>query len=247
MVSQATTINKAAEIARISRIFDFILLLPILLVIIGSYHLTMILTVGDWDFWLDWKDRQWWPIVTPLMGITFPAAIQYGLWKHLRLPIGATVCTVCLLLGMAITRWFSYHLWTNYPINLVLPATLIPGALLLDFVLLTSRSFFVTAILGGMLFAAVFYPANWAIFAPFHQPVEYNGSLMTLADVSGYSYIRPGVPEYLRIIERGVLRTYDTYATPLSAFCAAVLAVPLYGIWSYIGKLCSTTRFIDKF
>lgn len=246
MNANAIALNKSREIAKISRAFDYLMLVPVVLVLIGSFHLSIILTIGDWDFWLDWKDRQWWPLVTPLMGITFPAAVQYALWKHFRLPIGATVCVTALLLGEIVTRWFAYHLWTNYPINLVLPATLIPSALLLDFVLLASRSFFVTAILGAMLFAAVFYPANWPIFAPFHQTVEHNGTLMTLADVSGYSYIRPGVPEYLRIIERGVLRTYDSYATPLSAFCAAVLAVPMYGLWLGIGRLFSTVRYLDK-
>ena len=69
---------------------------------------------------------------------------------------------------------------------------------------------------------------------------------MTVADYFGFSYVRPGVPEYLRIIERGTLRTYGTYATPLSAFCAAVLAVPMYALWAYLGKAFSSVRYLKK-
>jgi methane/ammonia monooxygenase subunit A len=246
MATQLVQTIPAQKTAKIARAFDYLTLVPIILVLTGSFHLSMILTVGDWDFWIDWKDRQWWPLVTPLMGITFPAAVQYVLWTHFRLPMGATVCAVVLLIGMWITRWFAYHLWTNYPINIVLPATLIPSALILDFILLLTRSYLATAVLGAMLFAAVFYPANWPIIAPFHQAVAHHGDTMTIADLLGYQYVRPGVPEYLRIIERGVLRTYGTYATPLTAFCAAVLAVPLYGLWLYIGKLFSSVRFLNR-
>jgi methane/ammonia monooxygenase subunit A len=85
------------------------------------------LTVGDWDFWVDWKDRQWWPLVTPLMMITFPAAVQALLWTSFRLPIGATLCISCLLIGTWIARFFAYHLWNYFPINDVLPATMLPS------------------------------------------------------------------------------------------------------------------------
>jgi methane/ammonia monooxygenase subunit A len=233
-----------AEVARLSRWFDFLSLIPILFVMTGAFHLSMILTVGDWDFWLDWKDRQWWPLVTPLLAITFPAAVQYVLWTNFRLPPGATVTVVALTIGTAITRYFAYHLWTHYPINMVMPATLIPSALILDTVLLLSRSFFVTAMVGGMLFSGIFYLANWPLFAMFHAPIDHAGTLMSVADYFGFSYLRPGVPEYLRIIERGTLRTYGTYATPLSAFCAAVLAVPVYMLWSYLGKAFGNVRFL---
>jgi Ammonia monooxygenase len=85
------------------------------------------LTVGDWDFWTDWKDRQWWPLVTPLMIITFPAAVQAVLWTNFRLPLGATLCISCLLIGTWIARFFAYHLWNYFPINEVLPATMFAG------------------------------------------------------------------------------------------------------------------------
>ena len=247
MVTNASeTLMSASDTARLSRWFDFLCLVPILFVMAGAFHLSMMLTVGDWDFWLDWKDRQWWPLVTPLLAITFPAAVQYVLWTNFRIPLGATVTVLALIIGTAITRYFAYHLWTNYPINMVLPALLLPSALVLDAILLLSRSFFVTALVGGMLFAGIFYLANWPIFAAYHAPLDHAGNLMTVADYFGFSYVRPGVPEYLRIIERGTLRTYGTYATPLSAFCAAVLAVPMYALWAYLGKAFSSVRYLKK-
>jgi len=36
----------------------------------------------------------------------------------------------------------------------------------------------------------LFYPGNWPIIAPLHVPVEYNGMMMTLADLQGYHYVR---------------------------------------------------------
>ena len=115
-----------------------------------------------------WKDRQWWPLVTPLWAITFPAAVQYVLWTNFRIPLGATVTVLALIIGTAITRYFAYHLWTNYPINMVLPALLLPSALVLDAILLLSRSFFVTALVGGMLFAGIF--STWRT-GPYSRPI----------------------------------------------------------------------------
>ena len=58
--------------------------------------------------------------------------------------------------------------------------------------------------------------------------------------------IRAGTPEYLRLIERGTLRTYGQYATPLSAFCSALLCTLMYPLWWYIGKAFATTRFVKN-
>ncbi|MGO9774385.1 MAG: methane monooxygenase/ammonia monooxygenase subunit A, partial [Roseiarcus sp.] len=124
------------EKARLSRAYDYLILVLALFLFIGAFHLHVALTVGDWDFWVDWKDRQWWPLVTPLMMITFPAAVQAVLWTHFRLPLGATLCIACLLIGTWIARFFAYHLWNYFPINEVLPATMLPSALVLDAVLM---------------------------------------------------------------------------------------------------------------
>lgn len=236
----------AGEKARLSRAFDFLILVLALFLFIGSFHLHFALTVGDWDFWVDWKDRQWWPLVTPLMGITFPAAVQAVLWEKFRLPLGATLCVSALLIGTWVTRIFAYHYWNYFPVNMVLPATMLPSALVLDVILMLSNSLTITAIFGGGAFALLFYPANWPIFGMFHMPVEYANGQLTLADLFGFQYIRTGMPEYLRIIERGTLRTYGQYATPLSAFCSALLCSLMYTLWWHIGKWFATVRYLNR-
>jgi hypothetical protein len=42
--------------------YDYLILVLALFLFIGAFHLHVALTVGDWDFWADWKDRQWWPL-----------------------------------------------------------------------------------------------------------------------------------------------------------------------------------------
>ncbi len=78
------------------------------------------------------------------------------------------------------------------------------------------------------------------------MPVEYGGAQLTVADLFGFEYIRAGTPEYLRLIERGTLRTYGQVATPLSAFCSGLLCTLMYPAWWFIGKAFATTRFVQK-
>ncbi|TAN50029.1 MAG: methane monooxygenase/ammonia monooxygenase subunit A [Methylococcaceae bacterium] len=236
----------SGEKARLSRHFDYLILVLAFFLYIGSFHLNVALTVGDWDFWLDWKDRQWWPLITPLMMITFPAAVQSLLWERFRLPMGATLCMCCLLIGSWITRVFAYHYWNYFPINMVLPATMLPSALVLDVILMLTNSMTFTAIFGSAAFALLFYPSNWPMFGMFHVPVEYGGAQLTIADLFGFQYIRAGMPEYLRIIERGTLRTYGQYATPLASFFSALLCTLMYTLWWHLGKWFATVRYLKK-
>lgn len=246
IISKQPFLPYTGEKARISRSFDYLILVLALFLFIGAFHLHFALTVGDWDFWVDWKDRQWWPLVTPLMGITFPAAAQAVLWEKFRIPIGATLCVSALLIGMWITRVSAYHYWNYFPVNMVLPATMLPGALVLDAILMLSNSLTITAIFGGAAFGLLFYPSNWPIVAMFHVPVEYANGQYTVADLFGFQYIRTGIPEYLRIIERGTLRTYGQYAAPASAFCSAIFCILMYTLWWNIGKWFATTRYLSK-
>lgn len=234
------------EKARLCRAYDYLIVVLALFLFIGSFHLHVALTVGDWDFWLDWKDRQWWPLVTPLMMITFPAAVQAVLWERFRLPFGATLCIAALLIGTWITRVFAYHYWNYFPVNMVLPANMLASALVLDAVLMLSNSLTVTAIGGASVFALLMYPSNWPIFVMYHEPLEYQNSQLTVADLYGFQYIRTGMPEYLRIIERGTLRTYGQMAAPLSAFASALLSILMYTLWWHIGKWFATVRYLKR-
>ena len=114
--------------------------------------------------------------------------------------------------------------WTGFPLTLVWSATLIPGALLLDAILYLTGNAVLTAIAGGAMFSIVFYPANWPIMAPYRLVVEHMGQLATVADVIGYTFTRTSMPEYLRIIERGTLRSFGENPAAVSALFSGLLS-----------------------
>ena len=241
-----SAITTAEQQRRIYKAFDWIVIPISVLVIIGAFHIHFMLTGGDWDFWIDWKDRRWWVTVTPITLIFFPAALHYLLWKNFRLPFGATVCCAGLLVGEWVSRVINFVGWAYYPLNMVVPAEIIPMALVLDSILLISRSLTVTGIIGSMIWGIIFYPANWVLIAPYHVPVEYNGSMMSIADLIGYNYVRTGTPEYIRIIEEGTLRTFGEGVTPVSAFFSGFISVFAYFTWIGFGKVISKTTWVKK-
>ena len=235
------------EAAKMARAMDLLLIPTILMVVIGSFHLHTMLTVGDWDFWLDWKDREWWPLLTPIVTIMYCAAIQYILWVHFRLPIGATLAVVALLVGQWMVRYFGFHWWSNFPVNFVMPATLLGTAMILDAVLLLTRGNWVlTGIFGGSLYAALFYPLNYPIFAIYHEPINYHGILLSLADLLGFMNIRTGTPEYIRTIETGTLRTFGGHSLLITAAFSAFASILMYYLWWFIGKGFSLTLHFIK-
>jgi len=241
-----SAITTAEQQQRIYKAFDLIVIPIVVLVIIGANHIHAMLTMGDWDFWIDWKDRRWWVTVTPIALIFFPAALHFILWSNFRLPFGATLATAGLLIGEWVNRIANFVGWAYFPLNMVVPAEIIPMALCLDAILLISRSLTMTGILGSMLWGVIFYPANWVLIAPFHVPIEYNGSMMSLADLIGYNYVRTGTPEYIRIIEEGTLRTFGEDVTPVSAFFAGFISVFAYFLWIGIGKWFAKTTWMKR-
>jgi methane/ammonia monooxygenase subunit A len=246
MSVMGSAVQSEAEARKIELLFDIVVIPIVFVVLIAAFHIHVMLTVGDWDFWTDWKDRRWWPTITPISLITFPAAVQWILWEKFRIPLGATLCLAGLLVGTWISRITNFHMWSYYPLNFVWPATFLPMALVLDTVLVISRSYLMTAIFGGLLFSLVFYPSNWALLAPYHVPVEKDGVLMTLADLQGYTYVRTGTPEYIRKIEEGTLRTFGEDVTPVSAFFGGFIAIIMYYLWTFMGRLFSTTAFLKR-
>jgi len=51
--------------------------------------------------------------------------------------------------------------------------------------------------------------------------------MMTLADLQGYHYVRTGTPEYIRMVEKGTLRTFGKDVAPVSGFCTLWVS-PIY-------------------
>jgi methane/ammonia monooxygenase subunit A len=240
----ASPFTSRAEAASAVQTADLLLIIALFLIMIGGYHVHAMLTMGDWDFWIDWKDRRMWPTVLPIVLITFPAAAQYYFWNHFRLPFGATFLCLALLTGEWINRYVNFWGWTFFPLNLVWPTSLIPQAMFLDIVLLLSRSWIVTMVVGSLGFSLLLYPNNWVILAPFHQPTEQFGTLMTLADYLGFSYVRTSMPEYIRIIERGTMRTFGKDVVGVAAFFAGFVGMMVYFWWWFVGKMFSTTKYM---
>ncbi len=82
--------------------------------------------------------------------------------------------------------------------------------------------------------------------APFHVPVEYNGTMVTVADLMGYEYIRTSMPEYVRIIEQSTLRTFGEAVTPLTAVFSGFVAILMYYFWTWIGYIASKAVWVKK-
>jgi methane/ammonia monooxygenase subunit A len=225
--------------AQLSARLDIVISVIIVLAITAAFHLHFQLLAGDWDFWVDWKDRQYWVTLTPIVAITFPAALQYVLWEKFRLPLGATLAITCLMLGAWIARVFGFHLWSYFPFSLIWPVLMIPGALVLDCVLLLTGNFFFTAVIGGMGFAVLFYPSNWPMLAAYRLPVEIMGTLVSVGDYIGYTFTRTATPEYLRFIERGTLRTFGGHSAWVASAFSGFVCVMTYLLWWHIGMLLS--------
>jgi methane/ammonia monooxygenase subunit A len=220
----------------LDRKWDIVFWLTAAFVVGAAADITRLLFAGDWDFWVDWKDRQWWPIVTPVAMIIIPSAIQYILWLVWRLPIGATYTAVCLFLASWIGRVYQWQDFVAYPMTLIWPATIVPAAILLDWTLLKTRSFVLTSILGGLMWTFVFWFSNYVPLAAYLQPVEFMGRVLTVADVAGIQYVRTQTPEYLRLVENGTLRSFLEETQYVSLVFGATLAVAGYWIGQAIAR-----------
>ena len=234
------------EVAAAASVLNWLLLFIFFCVLLGAYHIHTMLLMGDWDFWIDWKDRRYWPTVGPIVTIPFIAAAQFFFWEKFRLPFGATFVVLALLVGEWINRYVNFWGWTWFPVNFCWPTEFIPGALFIDCVLLMSRSYIVTAVVGCLGYGLMMYPANWPILAQFHMPVEKNGLVMTLADLMGFETVRTGTPEYIRLIEKGTLRSFGQDVVPVSSFFAGFVCMVMYFIWHFIGRWFSRTDSIAR-
>ena len=232
------------QAAKYSRVFDFMVVACVILLFTGAIHLHVMLTVGDWDMFVDWKDRQYWPLIVPVSMIFFPAALQAVFWEYFRLPIGATVAAVCYMIGVAVTRYVQWHIWTDYPYTMSLPSEMITGGLLLDATLIVMRGPLFTAIFGGFLFAFMFYPANAIIQMPYHLPVDHQGMIASVADMIGWAFPRSATPEYIRIIERGTLRTFGAQVSWVSAVFSGFICIFMHYLWWQLGRVMSSQRFV---
>ena len=216
----------------------------------AAANITHLLFAGDWDFWTDWKDRQWWPIVSPFAFIIIPSALQYIQWLAWRFPTGATYTAVAMFLCSWVGRGFQWQGFVSYPLAFVWPATIIPAGIFLDWVLLKTKSFILTSILGGMVWAFVFWSSNYITLAPYLQPTQFMGHVMSVADVQGIQYLRSQTPEYLRLVENGTLRSFLDETQYVSLVFGATVAIAGYWIGQLIARYLAIWpigRFIKRY
>lgn len=232
------------KIAKWSRTFDLLIIVIAAFLVWSVTHIHFLLLAGDWDFFIDWKDRQYWVLITPVVTIMMAAAFQAIFWHLFRLPIGATASALLLLIGVWIVRYHSWQGMAFFPLSLVVPATSLAGAMALDAILVLTRSWLLTGVFGGVLYGLMFFPSNWIYLAPYFQPVEHLGQMSSVADLIGYTFPRSGTPEYIRIIERGTLRTFQDSANWVSSFFAGFLCIFTYAIFWWVAiAACSAKYF----
>lgn len=221
----------------VSYSFDLPFIISFIPIVAAATLLTQELFAGDWSFWTDWKDQQFWLLIAPSVALIIPAALQYIAWTGLRLPVGATVGAVCLFLAMWVSRSLNWQGFAYFPLNFVWPETFILGALIMDVTLLKTRSYVFTSAIGGGAWGVLFFAQQYPALAPFLQPVMHpSGWVLTVADVQGLNYVRAQTPEYLRIIEEGSLRAFLGDSTTVTVVFTATLCMGVYWVGYLIGK-----------
>ena len=220
----------------IDRKWDIVFWVTAAFVVGAAADITKLLFAGDWDFWTDWKDRQWWMIVSPAAMIIIPSALQYIQWLAWRFPTGAPYTAGCMFLASWIGRTYQWYDFVWYPLNFVWPATIVPAGILLDTILLKTKSFILTSIIGAFVWNLAFWAANYTTLAPFLQPVQFMGHILTLSDVQGIEYLRNQTPEYLRLVEHGTLRSFLEETQYVSFVFGATVTVGAYWVGQGIAR-----------
>lgn len=231
------------------RPWNFVLLLVFMLGGVVLMSASFSLIAGDWNFWTDWKDATFWPLISAGASVWVLAAVQYIAWKLCRVP-AATLLAVAFMVVWLGSQPLGFQGLTDYPLNFTWPATVIPVAVLLDVLLVISRGNWVLTILvGGFAYGALFYVANYFLIAPFLQPVVKEASYLTLANLQGFSMHRSATPEYLRTVSVGGLHTFASQVAVIGwvftgAVCMAAHAAGV-GVGRLIGFL-PIDRFIRR-
>ncbi|HKF00345.1 MAG TPA: methane monooxygenase/ammonia monooxygenase subunit A [Actinomycetes bacterium] len=233
----------------IDRKWDAVFWITAAFVVGAAADITKLLFAGDWDFWTDWKDRLWWPILTPFALIIIGSALQYIQWLAWRFPTGMTYTAVCLWAVATLGRWLQWGWFVHYPLNFVWPTTMVAAAIFADWVLMKTKSFVLTGLIGAIAFTFAWWVSNYVSLAPYLQPAQWMDRVLTLSDIQGISYVRSQTPEYLRIVEHGTLRSFLGEIQYVSLVFGATVAVGGYWIGQAIGRglaIWPIGRFMKK-
>jgi methane/ammonia monooxygenase subunit A len=233
----------------IDRKWDAVFWISAAFIVGAACDITLLLFAGDWDFWTDWKDRIWWPILTPFALVIIGSALQYIQWLAWRFPTGMTYTAICLWPLATLGRWLQWGNFVHYPLNFVWPTTMVPAGIFADWVLFKTKSFILTSVIGSMVFAFAWWVSNYAMIAPFLQPAQWMDRVLTVADIQGISFIHSQTPEYLRIVEHGTLRSFLGETQYVALVFGATVTVAGYWIGQFIGRMLAIWpigRFMKK-
>lgn len=236
----------AKQARRLEQHVDWVVFPALILIVGAAAGFSLAVTVGDWEYWVDWKDRRYWPLVPTVLMIVFPAAISAVTWTKLRIPFGATFVVFSYTLLKWASIYLNFNLFAGFPMSMVWQSTFIPLAIILDATIVISGSVFVTGVVGASLWGILMYPANWIMLAGFHEPIMYNGEMVTAADLLGFEYIRTGLPEYVRLIERSTLRSFADTVVPLTAVFAAFLCIVVFYVSWAAGSFLTRQTWVKK-
>jgi methane/ammonia monooxygenase subunit A len=240
-------VNK--EYKYIDRKWDAVFWISAAFIVGAAADITMLLFAGDWDFWTDWKDRVWWPILTPFALVIIGSALQYIQWLAWRFPTGMTYTAICMWFLSTLGRWLQWGNFVWYPMNFVWGGTMVPAGIFADWVLMKTKSFVLTGLLGSAVFAFTWWVSNYVMVAPFLQPAQWMDRVLTVSDIQGISYIRSQTPEYLRIVEHGTLRSFLGETQYVSIVFGMTVAIAGYWIGQFIGRMLAIWpigRFMKK-
>lgn len=240
-------VNK--EYKYIDRKWDAVFWVSAAFIVGAAADITMLLFAGDWDFWTDWKDRVWWPILTPFSLVIIGSALQYIQWLAWRFPTGMTYTAICMWFLSTLGRWLQWGNFVWYPLNFVWGTTMVPAGIFADWVLMKTKSFVLTSLLGSAVFSFTWWVSNYVMIAPYLQPAEWMDRILTLSDIQGIAYIRSQTPEYLRIIEHGTLRSFLGETQYVSIVFGMTVTVAGYWIGQFIGRMLAIWpigRFMKK-
>jgi methane/ammonia monooxygenase subunit A len=120
--------------------------------------------------------------------------------------------------------------------NFVWPATMVVAGIFADWVLLKTKSFILTSIIGSGLFALTWWISNYIPLAPLLQPAHWMDRVVTVADIQGIEYVRSQTPEYLRIVEHGSLRTFLGETQYVAFAFGTTVTVAGYWVGQFIGR-----------
>ena len=98
-----TSKEKAALQNKLERSTDVFILTAVFFAIAGATPFVMAVTMGDWEYWVDWKDRRYWPLVPIVLLMIFPAGLSAVFWNRFRLPIACTT----VIVAYSLMRWVS--------------------------------------------------------------------------------------------------------------------------------------------